>query len=479
MTDWYVKTGNPSTRASGLSAVMRAEFALIEAAFAKLPTYTGNALYPVRVNSGGTGLEAVAPSTLAASLLSEAVAFTGDITPSQITANQNDYNPTGLSTASVLRLSTDASRNITGLQGGSDGRVVMLENVGSFDFVLKDSDAGSSAANRFALDADITVRPDWCVMLKYDSTASRWRMIGSQNVAQATGSLTEDTAPDLIADFLHAYDTSAGVEVKIKISTLLPPGVLVDYAGTVVPTGYLACDGANVSRATYPRLFAALVRSATVTFDNTTDKVAWTAHGLSNGDLFKFTTTGGAPTGLTAGTTYYVVSATTNDFQIAATEGGSAINFTTDGTGVHTGIHAPFGDGDGSTTFGLPDSRRRATVGRGGTATATLGARLGASGGAETHALTAGEGPAHQHTGTTGTESADHTHATYTHNGFSSATTASAATPASNGDSAYFDGNTGGRSAAHTHSFTSDSAGSGTAHNNVQPSLVVTKLIKY
>src|SRR3990167_10882133 len=41
-------------------------------------------------------------------------ALTGDITPAQITSNQDNYNPTGLSSASVLRLATDASRDITG-----------------------------------------------------------------------------------------------------------------------------------------------------------------------------------------------------------------------------------------------------------------------------------------------------------------------------------------------------------------------------
>jgi hypothetical protein len=37
------------------------------------------------------------------------------IFPTVIPSNQNDYNPTGLRTASVLRLSTDASRNITSI----------------------------------------------------------------------------------------------------------------------------------------------------------------------------------------------------------------------------------------------------------------------------------------------------------------------------------------------------------------------------
>ena len=48
---------------------------------------------------------------------------TGVISPPQITANQNDYNPTGVATASVLQLSSDASRTVTGLAGGAEGRV--------------------------------------------------------------------------------------------------------------------------------------------------------------------------------------------------------------------------------------------------------------------------------------------------------------------------------------------------------------------
>lgn len=43
-------------------------------------------------------------------------------------------------------------------------------------------------------------------------------------------------------------------------------------------------------------------------------------------------TGGSLPTGLTAGTTYYVVGATTSRFQLAATAGGAAINLTTDGS---------------------------------------------------------------------------------------------------------------------------------------------------
>jgi hypothetical protein len=104
-------------------------------------------------------------------------ALVDDITPSQITSDQNDYNPTGLSTASTLRLSSDASRNITGLQGGADGRILFIHNVGSNNIVLKDESASSSAANRFALTADVTLSADAVAVLQYDSTSSRWRCV--------------------------------------------------------------------------------------------------------------------------------------------------------------------------------------------------------------------------------------------------------------------------------------------------------------
>jgi len=115
-------------------------------------------------------------------------AFTGDISPSQITSNQNDYNPTSLASSAVLRLNTDASRNITGLQGGADGRIIVIVNVGSFNIVLKDDDGSTSTAgNRFALSGDITIAPDDGVILQYDSTSSRWRCIGKSPGGASSG----------------------------------------------------------------------------------------------------------------------------------------------------------------------------------------------------------------------------------------------------------------------------------------------------
>jgi len=57
-TEYYNSSGAPSTGSSGSSSTMRAEFDLVEAGFDKMPALSGNGSKLVRVNSGGTALEA-------------------------------------------------------------------------------------------------------------------------------------------------------------------------------------------------------------------------------------------------------------------------------------------------------------------------------------------------------------------------------------------------------------------------------------
>lgn len=75
-----------------------------------------------------------------------------------------------------------------------------------------------------------------------------------------------------------------------------------------------------------------------VTADATANDFTATAHGLTDGTAV---TLGGttAPAGVTLGTTYYVVTATANDFQLAATRGGTAIDLTDAGTSVTVAAH--------------------------------------------------------------------------------------------------------------------------------------------
>jgi hypothetical protein len=64
--------------------------------------------------------------------------------------------------------------------------------------------------------------------------------------------------------------------------------------------------------------------------------VTLTANRLNAGDTITFFTTGALPTGLTAGTAYYVVNAATDTFQVSATAGGVAINTSGTQSGTHT-----------------------------------------------------------------------------------------------------------------------------------------------
>lgn len=63
--------------------------------------------------------------------------------------------------------------------------------------------------------------------------------------------------------------------------------------------------------------------------------VTWASHGLAASAPVVLSTTGILPTGLSAGTVYYVVNPATNTFQLAATPGGGTINT----TGVQSGTH--------------------------------------------------------------------------------------------------------------------------------------------
>lgn len=66
-------------------------------------------------------------------------------------------------------------------------------------------------------------------------------------------------------------------------------------------------------------------------------------HGLVAGSPFKFSTTGALPTGVTAGTQYFVIATglTETAFQFSATNGGAAINSSGSQSGVHACLPGP------------------------------------------------------------------------------------------------------------------------------------------
>jgi hypothetical protein len=102
------------------------------------------------------------------------------ITPAQITADQNDYAPANAINARTWRVSSDASRTITGITAGFSGQTVVLINVGAQDIVLANQSGSSVAANRLitGTGGNVTMQTLESAILWYDSVDSRWRRVG-------------------------------------------------------------------------------------------------------------------------------------------------------------------------------------------------------------------------------------------------------------------------------------------------------------
>lgn len=78
------------------------------------------------------------------------------------------------------------------------------------------------------------------------------------------------------------------------------------------------------------------VESAAATIDIPSSTVTSNNHGFQNNDGVLFTTTGALPTGITAGTRYWVVNSSTNTFQVTTILGNSAITLSGTQSGIHT-----------------------------------------------------------------------------------------------------------------------------------------------
>lgn len=272
-------------------------------------------------------------------------------------------------------------------------------------------------------------------------------------------------------------DTNTGNDPAVSTSNWIPydttrPGVLVPFAGLTAPFGYLLCDGSAISRTTYAALFNAIAIYVTGTTSNGSSLISAMSStaGLVAGMPF-------SGPNIPAGS---VILSVDSSVQIHISQ-----NATANGSGVGL-IAAPWGVGDGLTTFNVPDLRGRVIAGRddmGGSAANRLvnviaGNRLGNAGGTDTVTLSTAQIPSHTHpvSATTGTESAAHAHGgvavAYSPNG-------------NHGDDPQGPwlaqpGTSSTENAAHTHSFstTSGGTGSGGSHSNLQPTAVANFMIK-
>lgn len=287
--------------------------------------------------------------------------------------------------------------------------------------------------------------------------------------------LSEDTAPDLTADFVPAFDSSVGVHKKVRLQNL--GGTTVSQqsgsfiAGTTPNTLYVITDTADAGlpdAATVPDGFRATFKNAT---DGKSVRVVTPGADLMDGvSAVRVPGRGVVEVMRTAVGTWTILRApscavgqvvewTTNTLPDGgwAWANGQALSRTTY-KGLFDVWGTTYGAGDGSTTFNVRDDRGRVKAGKddmGGASAANrltpggsgiAATTLGATGGAQTHTLSIAEMPSHSHS-----------------NGMAMTTIGNTfGGPEGTGPTSSGTGNTGG----------------GNAHQNTQPTIITNFIVK-
>lgn len=122
-------------------------------------------------------------------MIAGAICYEAILSPAQLEADTNDYAPSGIESASWLRLSTDASRSLTGLDprsdgsgsSGRDGKEIAITNVGAQNLVIVNASGASSAGWTFDIGANFTLGPSESALFRYDGTSAVWRCIARHN----------------------------------------------------------------------------------------------------------------------------------------------------------------------------------------------------------------------------------------------------------------------------------------------------------
>lgn len=171
-------------------------------------------------------------------------------TPAQLTANQNNYL---IGNYDVLRLSSDANRDITGLRRGVKGRTLRIFNVGSFPITLVHQSGLSTAEYRFNFSnaRSAIIPPGSNVALYYDATQERW--VGGDT--QSSGAVYAETNNP------NAQIIGAGVPIKAVLGNVVSDQydfidiannrVVIQFDGSYVLHYSCNWDVSNANRAIF------------------------------------------------------------------------------------------------------------------------------------------------------------------------------------------------------------------------------------
>lgn len=205
------------------------------------------------------------------------------ITPSQITSDQTDYNPSGWGTATLVRLSGDnGMRCIRSFATDTSGEIKTLVNVGSFPLYLAPQHASGTAAQRISYFEEVFLMPGQSCQIYYDGTLSRWVPLSNP----CAGYQTDRTSvfydmPVAKLPVAASADTELYLWGSIALLNGAPTGTAVPFAFWDMNSGSTASGGAGVL---YPReiedmawvsgahiVARAYIRSAATVSDATND----------------------------------------------------------------------------------------------------------------------------------------------------------------------------------------------------------------
>lgn len=258
----------------------------------------------------------------------------------------------------------------------------------------------------------------------YSAGHSAAAEIGSEPISEISGTTVRGQIESLKGyvdnnGIAHLPSGSVGED---KLTELLQRALfhVGDYKWRPMPasvSGWLLCDGSEVSRADYTALFDCLNPSMgeCAISAGSAAYVTKTAHGLRTGDGVYFTTDGALPQGISPNTRYWAIRTNADTICIALSYKNAMAGIPVEATGTQSGTHtlrrSPYGIGDGATTFNVPDIKGRAMVGVDSSAEnpQVEFAAPGQADGEKAHLLTANENGVHSHSAGANTVAA-HSH---------------------------------------------------------------------
>ncbi len=152
------------------------------------------------------------------------------------------------------------------------------------------------------------------------------------DIALGGGTVTGCTVSDLVITGTGARMVAFSSATRVVLRNLNVSGATLDGASHT-PAGIWMASSTDC---TIEGCFVySNGRQKVYTADSGTDTFTSSGHGFLNNDQVHVFSVGGTlAAGLVAGTDYHVVNKTTDTFQLSATEGGSPINITTNGSGT-------------------------------------------------------------------------------------------------------------------------------------------------